>query len=72
MPKKVLMIMKAAKLGWAGARTGQEQGRSRAEAGQEQGRSRARAGQAQSKSRLVCPRPKVSRDLAPFPGARSR
>ena len=48
---KVLMMMKAAKLGWAGAGAGleQEQGRSRARqgrsrAGQEQGRSRNRAG----------------------------
>ena len=42
--KVLMMMMKAAKLGWAGA--GQEQGRSKARAGQklEQGRSRAGAG----------------------------
>ena len=42
--RKVLMMMKAAKLGWAGAGAGKEQGwsKSRAEArtGREQGRSR--------------------------------
>ncbi len=46
MPKKsrkVLMtMMKAVKLGWAGA--GQEQGRSRAGAGQDQSKIRAEAG----------------------------
>ena len=48
---EVLMIMmKNAKLGWAGA--GQEQGRGKARAGQkrEQGRSRVGAGQEQGRS----------------------
>ena len=56
MPKKsckALMMMKAAKLGWAGAGAGKKQGwtksrarKGRSRAGQEQGRSgkRARAG----------------------------
>ena len=54
MPKKsrkVLMMMKASKLGWAGAGLGQEQGRVRAgpsrlgaEAGQEQERRMRTAG----------------------------
>ena len=57
MPKKVkaLMMMKAAKLGWAGSGARQEQTMSRPEAGwehprstpgamQEQGRSKSRAG----------------------------
>ena len=50
---KVLMMLKAAKLGWAAVGAGKKQGwtksiarkgRSRAEAGQEQGRSRNWAG----------------------------
>ena len=53
---KVLMMMKAAKLGWAGAGAGKEQGWSRARqgrsrAGQEQGRSRNRAGAGQEQGR---------------------
>ena len=40
MPKKVKMMMKAAKLGWTGAGAGLGQKQGRAEAGQ--GRSRAR------------------------------
>ena len=54
MPKKrckVLMVMKAAKLGWARAGAGKKQGwtksrarKGRRRAGQEQGRSRNRAG----------------------------
>ena len=39
----VLMMMKAAKLGWSGPGAGLEQGRSWAEAGQEQSKSRAEA-----------------------------
>ena len=49
--RKVLMMMKkAAKLGWAGPGTGQEQGWSKAKAvlKHEQGRSRAGTGQEQS------------------------
>ena len=44
--RKVLMMMKAAKLGWAGpgARAGQEQARSRLGSKQEQGRSMSRVG----------------------------
>ena len=46
--RKVLMMMKAAKQGWAGTGVGKKQGwtknRSRAGAGQEQGRSRNWAG----------------------------
>ena len=38
------MMMKDAKLGWAGLGAGPEQGRSRAGAGQEQSRSRAELG----------------------------
>ncbi len=50
--RKVLMMMKAAKLGWAETGVEQEQGRSRvkhskAERGQKLGRSRAGAGQEQ-------------------------
>ena len=48
---KVLMMMKAAKLGWAGAGEGKEHGwsrsrarKGRSQAGQEQGRSKDRAG----------------------------
>ena len=45
--RKVLVMIKAAKLGWAGPgagkRAGKEQGISRAGAGQEQGRSMAGA-----------------------------
>ena len=51
MPKKVLVMMKAAKLGWAGARAGKKQGLSRSRArkgrsraGQKQGRSGNKAG----------------------------
>ena len=54
MPKKsrkVLMMMKAVKLGWAGAGAGKKQGwtkskarKGRSRAGQEQGRSKNRAG----------------------------
>ena len=44
---KVVMMMKAAKPGWAGAEAGKEQGWSRSRAGQEQGRSRNRAGAGQ-------------------------
>jgi hypothetical protein len=50
--RKVLMMMKAANLGWAGAGAGQEQGWSRSRAGagleQEQGRSRARKGRSRA------------------------
>ena len=49
--RKVLMMMKAVKLGWAGAGGGKKQGwtkskarKGRSRAGQEQGRSRNRAG----------------------------
>ena len=49
--RKVLMMMKAAKLGWAGAGEGKKQGwtksrarQGRSRAGQEQGRNRNRAG----------------------------
>ena len=42
--KVLMMMMKAAKLGWAGP-AGQEQGKSRAGAGQGQDRSKARSGQ---------------------------
>ena len=47
--KVLMMMMKAAKLGWAGT-AGHEQGRSKARAGlkHEQGRSRAGTGQVQS------------------------
>ena len=58
VPKKVLMMIKAAKLWWteAGAGLEQEQGRIRARkgisrAGQEQGRSRIRAGARQKQGR---------------------
>ena len=53
MPKKVLIMMKAAKLGWAGPGTGQEQTMSRPGAEWEQARSRSGATQEQgiSKSR---------------------
>ena len=45
MPKKVMMMMKASKLGWAGAGAGKKQGRKgRSWAGQEQGRSRTEVG----------------------------
>ena len=50
---KVLMVMKAAKLGWAGAGAGLEQEQGRSSAGQEQGRSRnkARTGWEQGRNR---------------------
>ena len=44
LSRKVLMMMKAAKLGWAGLGAGQEQARSRLGAKQEQGRSMSMAG----------------------------
>ena len=47
--RKVLMMMKAAKLGWVEPEAGQEQGRSRALLGQEQARSRPGAGQEQAR-----------------------
>ena len=48
--KVLMMMMKAAKLGWAGAGVGQKQGWSKARAGlkHEQGRSSAGTGQEQS------------------------
>ena len=54
MPKKsrkVLMMMKAAKLGWAGPGAGQEQTMSRPGAGWEQARSRPGAMQEQGRSK---------------------
>ena len=49
--KVLMMMMKAAKLGWAGPGAGQGRGKSKARAGQrrEQGRSRAGAGQEQGR-----------------------
>ena len=51
--KVLMMMMKAAKLGWVGPGAGQEQGMSKARVGQkrEQDRSRAGAGQEQGRSR---------------------
>ena len=49
--RKVLMMMKATKLGWAGSGAGQEQTMSRPGAGWEHARSRPGAGQEQWKSR---------------------
>ncbi len=48
----MLMMIKAAKLKWAGPEAGQEQGWSKARAGlkHEQGRSKAGTGQEQSRS----------------------
>ena len=63
MPKKVLMMMmKAAKLGWAGlgAAQKQERGRSMRRAGQEQGRSRAE----QSKAEQGRKRAEAGQELA--------
>ena len=55
MPKKsrkmLMMMMKAAKLGWAGPGTGQKEGKSRPGAKQEQGRSMSRAGAGQKEGR---------------------
>ena len=50
---KVLMMIKASKLGWAGLGAGQRHSKSRAEAGagKEQGRSRAKAGQEKGSSK---------------------
>ena len=42
--KVLMMMMKAAKLGWAGPGAGQEQSRSRPGVKQERGRSKSRAG----------------------------
>ena len=49
--RKVLMMMKAVKLGWAGPGSGQEQGRSRPGAKQEQGSSMSRVGPGQEQGR---------------------
>ncbi len=49
--RKVLMMMKATKLGWAGPGAGQKQGRSRPGAKQEQGGSMSRAGAGQEQGR---------------------
>ena len=51
--RKVLMMMKAVKLGWVGAGSGQElePGRSRLGAGQEQSSSKAGAGAVQEQTR---------------------
>ena len=48
--RKVLMMMKAAKLGWAGSGAGQEQTMGRPGAGWEQARSRPGAMQEQRRS----------------------
>ena len=55
MPKKVLMMMKAAKLGWAVTGAGPKQTMSRQEAGLKQAKSRPGAMQEQgrTKSRAV-------------------
>ena len=49
--RKVLMMMKAAKLGWAGSGAGQEQTMSRPGAGWEHARSRPGAMQEQGRSK---------------------
>ena len=54
VPKKVPMMMKAAKLGWAGPGAGQEQTMSRLGAGWEQTRSRPGAMQEQGRSKSSC------------------
>ena len=51
MRRKVLLMMKAAKLGWAGPGAGQEQTMSRPGAGWEQARSRPGAMQEQGRSK---------------------
>ena len=48
--RKVLIMMKAAKLGWAGAGAGKEQGWSRSRAGA--GPGRAEAGQGRSRAEV--------------------
>ena len=51
--RKVLMVMKVAKLGWAGPEEGQEQGKGRVGAGQGQSQSRAVAREEDRQNRAV-------------------